>query len=194
MIVNHIVNWLSPMKERVTIVNGETGTFVADTSSGDLTFFANGTFPLEWESISAFRGVSEGDVTRYAFPKREPLRVEHEAFRDAVLGLRQDVVTMDRGFARSPSSRASSSPPPRVARSSCSRMRVVIASRIFAPEPAAAAFRLAALAEALSERGAEVTVLTTRAMAGRRPGPVCGCGAGRCCGTVPATCAATCST
>jgi Predicted dehydrogenases and related proteins len=98
VIVNHIVNWLSPMKERVTIVNGETGTFVADTSSGDLTFFANGTFPLEWESISAFRGVSEGDVTRYAFPKREPLRVEHEAFRDAVLGLRQDVVTMEQGL------------------------------------------------------------------------------------------------
>lgn len=98
VIVNHIVNWLSPMKERVTIVNGETGTFVADTSSGDLTFYANGTFPLEWESISAFRGVSEGDVTRYAFPKREPLRVEHEAFRDAVLGIRHDVVTMEQGL------------------------------------------------------------------------------------------------
>lgn len=50
-------------------------------------------------------------------------------------------------------------------------MRVVIASRIFAPEPAAAAFRLAALAEALSERGAEVTVLTTRAVGAASDGP-----------------------
>jgi UDP-N-acetylglucosamine 3-dehydrogenase len=98
VIVNHLVNWLSPMKERVTIVTGELGAFIADTSSGDLTFYANGTFPTEWESVSAFRGVSEGDVTRYALAKREPLRVEHEAFRDAVLGLESDIVTMEDGM------------------------------------------------------------------------------------------------
>lgn len=40
-------------------------------------------------------------------------------------------------------------------------MRVVIASRIFAPEPAAASFRLTALAQALHDQGADVTVLTT---------------------------------
>tara|TARA_R100000365_G_C2748490_1_gene80171 strand:- start:9887 stop:10837 length:951 start_codon:yes stop_codon:yes gene_type:complete len=98
VIANHLVNWLSPMKERVTIVTGERGAFVADTSTGDLTFYANGTIPLEWESVSSFRGVSEGDVTRYAFAKREPLRVELEAFRDAVLGLESDVVTMAQGL------------------------------------------------------------------------------------------------
>ncbi len=86
------------MKERVTIVTGEKGSFVADTATGDLTFFANGTIPLEWESMTVFRGVSEGDVTRYAFAKREPLRVEHEAFRDAVLGEQSDVVTMEQGL------------------------------------------------------------------------------------------------
>jgi predicted dehydrogenase len=98
VIVNHVVNWLSPMKERVTIVTGEKGTFVADTSTGDLTFYANGTFPLEWESVTAFRGVSEGDVTRFAIPKREPLRSEHEAFRDAILGEPSDAVTMEQGL------------------------------------------------------------------------------------------------
>lgn len=98
VIVNHLVNWLSPMKERVTVVTGEKGAFVADTATGDLTFFANGTIPLEWESVSVFRGVSEGDVTRFSFPKREPLRVEQEAFRDAVLGKPNDVVTMEQGL------------------------------------------------------------------------------------------------
>jgi predicted dehydrogenase len=98
VIVNHVVNWLSPMKERLTIVSGEKGTYVADTSNGDLTFYANGTFPLEWESVSAFRGVSEGDVTRFAIPKREPIRVEHEAFRDAILGEPSEVVTMEQGL------------------------------------------------------------------------------------------------
>lgn len=98
VIVNHLVNWLSPMKERITIVTGEKGTFVADTAAGDLTFYANGTALVEWDSMSVFRGVSEGDVTRFAFPKREPLRVEHEAFRDAVLGAQSDVVTMEQGL------------------------------------------------------------------------------------------------
>ena len=98
VLVSHVVNWLSPMKERVTIVTGEYGAFVADTSTGDLTFFRNGTVATEWEAVSAFRGVSEGDMTRFAFAKREPLRVEHEAFRDAVLGVRSDVVTMLEGL------------------------------------------------------------------------------------------------
>lgn len=99
VVVNHLVNWLSPLKERVTIVTGERGTFVADTSSGDLTFYANGTVATdEWDQIAAFRGVSEGDMTRYAFVKREPLRVEHEAFRDAVLGKSSDLVTLEQGL------------------------------------------------------------------------------------------------
>ncbi len=98
VMVNHTINWLSPMKERLTVVTGERGAFVADTSTGDLTFYANGVIPTEWEAVSAFRGVSEGDVTRYAFAKREPLRVEHEAFRDAVLGRPSDIVTMEQGL------------------------------------------------------------------------------------------------
>ena len=98
VIVNHLINWLSPMKERVTVVTGDRGTYIADTATGDLTFHANGTIALEWDSVSSFRGVSEGDVTRYSFAKREPLRVELEAFRDAVLGLPSDVVTMEQGL------------------------------------------------------------------------------------------------
>tara|TARA_R110002020_G_scaffold151687_1_gene328773 strand:- start:3018 stop:4007 length:990 start_codon:yes stop_codon:yes gene_type:complete len=97
IVTNHLVNWLSPIKERVTVVTGDRGAFVADTATGDLTFYSNGTIPLEWESVTAFRGVSEGDVTRLAFAKREPLRVEHEAFRDAVLGLPSDIVTLEQG-------------------------------------------------------------------------------------------------
>ncbi|WP_353708678.1 glycosyltransferase family 4 protein [Cellulosimicrobium sp. ES-005] len=43
------------------------------------------------------------------------------------------------------------------------RPRVVLATRIYSPEPAAASFRLRALARALVESGAAVTVLTTTA-------------------------------
>jgi predicted dehydrogenase len=98
-VTNHLVNWLSPMKERVTIVTGERGCFIADTLTVDLTFHANASVPTEWEAISAFRGVSEGDMVRYAIPKPEPLRTEHEAFRDALLGKDADIVTMRQGLA-----------------------------------------------------------------------------------------------
>jgi predicted dehydrogenase len=98
-VTSHLVNWLSPFKERVTIITGDRGAFVADTLSADLTFHANGTIATEWESIAKFRGVSEGDMVRYAIAKPEPLRSEHEAFRDAVLGKPADIVTMRQGLA-----------------------------------------------------------------------------------------------
>jgi UDP-N-acetylglucosamine 3-dehydrogenase len=88
--VSHLVNWLSPLKERSTVVTGELGCFVADTLTADLTFYANGARDTEWEALRAFRGVSEGDMIRYAIAKREPLLVEHERFRDAVHGAGED--------------------------------------------------------------------------------------------------------
>lgn len=99
VVTNHLVNWLSPLKERVTIVTGERGAFVADTLTADLTFHANGSVATTWADIAQFRGVSEGDVTRYAIAKPEPLRVEHENFRDAVLGREADIVTLQQGLA-----------------------------------------------------------------------------------------------
>ncbi|HEY6595290.1 MAG TPA: Gfo/Idh/MocA family oxidoreductase [Asanoa sp.] len=96
--VNHLVNWLSPMKERSTVVTGDRGCFVADTLTADLTFYTNGAIDTEWEALRAFRGVAEGDMIRYAIPKREPLLVEHERFRDAVDGKQGDIVTLRQGL------------------------------------------------------------------------------------------------
>ena len=102
IITSHLVNWLTPFKERLTIVTGERGTLVADTLTADLTLYTNASVATEWDSVSAFRGVSEGEVVRYAFAKKEPLLVEHENFRDAVLGLPgslEKIVTMEQGLA-----------------------------------------------------------------------------------------------
>ena len=97
VIVSHVVNWLTPFKERVTIVTGEKGSFVADTLTGDLTFYANGTIENTWDQVANFRGVTEGDVTRLAIEKREPLALEQEHFRDAVGGDASGIVTMTEG-------------------------------------------------------------------------------------------------
>jgi len=99
IIASHLVNWLSPLKERSTVVTGELGTLVADTLTADLTYYANGTRETQWESLAGFRGMTEGDMVRYALGKREPLLSEHEAFRDAVLGTASDIVTMAEGVA-----------------------------------------------------------------------------------------------
>lgn len=97
-LTTHLVNWLTPFKERVVVVTGEHGTFVADTVSADLTFHENGTVTTGWDQVAAFRGVAEGPSTRFAIQKREPLVVEHEAFRDAVLGKPTDIVSLREGL------------------------------------------------------------------------------------------------
>ena len=96
--VSHLVNWLSPLKERSTVVTGDRGCFVADTLTADLTFYANAAINTEWEALRSFRGVAEGDMIRFAIPKREPLLVEHERFRDAVEGKGSDIVTLRQGL------------------------------------------------------------------------------------------------
>lgn len=97
IIVNHQVNWLSPMKVRQTVATGERGAFIADMLTGDLTFVANGEIASTWDRVSVFRGVSEGDSIRYALAKREPLRVEQENFRDRLWGRESEAVTMTEG-------------------------------------------------------------------------------------------------
>ena len=97
IIVSHTVNWLSPMKVRECVATGEKGAFVANTLTGDLTFVANGDVTSEWDRAAAFRGVSEGDSTRFALARREPLRVEQESFRDALWGRPSQAVSMEDG-------------------------------------------------------------------------------------------------
>jgi len=97
IVVSHLVNWLSPLKERKTIITGEKGTYVVDTLTSDLTFYANGTISVSQDRIAHFKGVSQGDIHIFAFDKPEPLRLEHENFRDYVLGKEASIVTLSEG-------------------------------------------------------------------------------------------------
>ena len=82
-IVSMSVNWLTPSKQRTVTVLGEKGALVADLLTSDLTYYSNAAVPIEWDEMARLKGVSEGDMTRYAFPKPEPLQLEHEGFRNA---------------------------------------------------------------------------------------------------------------
>ena len=92
------VDWLSPTKVRRTRVLGELGMLVADTLAADLTFYENGQVRSEWGAAQQQRGVSEGDSTRYALSRREPLLVELERFCAYVVGDEADVVTLGEGL------------------------------------------------------------------------------------------------
>jgi predicted dehydrogenase len=97
---NSIVDWLTPTKTRRTRVLGDRGMLVAETVTADLTFYENGQIASSWASTQALRGVSEGDATRYAIARAEPLRTELEAFRDLVAGDDDaPVVTLAQGLA-----------------------------------------------------------------------------------------------
>jgi predicted dehydrogenase len=74
------VNWLSPVKIRELMVHGERGMFVVNYLTQDLHYYENSAQDSNWESIQVFRGVGEGRMIRFPIRRREPLRIELEAF------------------------------------------------------------------------------------------------------------------
>jgi len=93
-----IENWLSPTKVRDIVVNGERGMFVADFLSQDLFFYENDYTSSGWESLQVFRGVSEGNMTRFQLNREEPLKVELEAFVNSITNKEPFLVSGEDGL------------------------------------------------------------------------------------------------
>jgi UDP-N-acetylglucosamine 3-dehydrogenase len=91
------VDWISPTKVRRTRVLGERGMFEADTLTADLTLYRNGDHATApW--LQQQRGVTEGDMTRFAIAKPEPLGAELQAVLAMVRGEDSNVVTLEDGL------------------------------------------------------------------------------------------------
>lgn len=83
------INWLTPTKRRSLTVTGERGMYVADYIAQDLVFYANQDAPDTWINPGTGRAVTsvaEGEMTRRAIRREEPLVVELRDFADAVRG------------------------------------------------------------------------------------------------------------
>lgn len=81
------INWLTPTKRRVVSVTGERGMYVADYLTQDLVFHANSDAAETWinrGSGVAVTSVTEGEMTRRAIRREEPLAVELREFARAV--------------------------------------------------------------------------------------------------------------
>ena len=83
------INWLTPTKRRTLSVTGERGMYVADYIAQDLVFYANQDAPRTWVNPGTGRSVTsvaEGEMTRRAIRREEPLVVELRDFAAAVRG------------------------------------------------------------------------------------------------------------
>jgi UDP-N-acetylglucosamine 3-dehydrogenase len=79
------IDWLTPTKIREVTVTGERGMFLVDDLNQDLYFYENQEANGEqWSNLIILHGVSAGRVIRYPIPRQEPLRIELEAFIQAV--------------------------------------------------------------------------------------------------------------
>ena len=91
------VDWISPTKIRRTRVLGDRGMFEADTLTADLTLYRNGDHATApW--LQQQRGVTEGDMTRFAIAKPEPLGSELREVVAMARGEESGVVTLEEGL------------------------------------------------------------------------------------------------
>jgi UDP-N-acetylglucosamine 3-dehydrogenase len=93
------INWLTPTKVREITVTGQRGMFLANLLTQDLYFYENEEAGgLDWSHLSLLRGVGEGEMVRLRLHRREPLRVELEAFVATVKGEPGTVVSGSDGL------------------------------------------------------------------------------------------------
>jgi predicted dehydrogenase len=97
IVVSHLVNWMSPTKERVTSVLGEKGMLVADTLAVDLILHE--MQPRE-PFLVGEPGNSVGSKRKIEIENNEPLYNEHLAFQIAIkTGSDEGIPTLNDGLA-----------------------------------------------------------------------------------------------
>jgi UDP-N-acetylglucosamine 3-dehydrogenase len=92
------VNWLTPTKVRQLSVTGERGMFVVDYLNQHLTLYENALATEAWQTLDIFDGVTEGNVTRFAIARAEPLRAQLDSFVRAVRGEQSAAVPGEQGL------------------------------------------------------------------------------------------------
>ncbi|MBS3055937.1 MAG: Gfo/Idh/MocA family oxidoreductase [Candidatus Aenigmarchaeota archaeon] len=93
------VNWITPLKIREIYINGEKGMLKADYISQNLEFFGNSAYPSnDIDYSQTLMGISQGEIRKIPVDKREPLKVELEAFIDCIKNNKEPPVTGQDGL------------------------------------------------------------------------------------------------
>lgn len=101
-LVAHLhVSWLDPHKRRMLTVVGTEGMAVFDDTEVDrkVTVYEKTAIPKRFETWGEFQALQSGDTYIPRISADEPLRVEAQAFVDAVRAGRVDVADGDEGLA-----------------------------------------------------------------------------------------------
>jgi predicted dehydrogenase len=77
-------NWLTPKKVREITVTGEKGMFVANYITQELYFYENEFTRKSSDYNSNFMNVTEGKMRKIKIDKKEPLKIELNAFIDCI--------------------------------------------------------------------------------------------------------------
>jgi len=94
------INWLTPKKTRETYVLGERGMFLVNDLTQDLYFYENAEANTElWSQLRVLKGVSEGEMRRFALHRHEPLKAELQAFAGSIRNDTPVPVTGEDGLA-----------------------------------------------------------------------------------------------
>jgi UDP-N-acetylglucosamine 3-dehydrogenase len=98
-IYSHVVNWLSPIKERKIRITGSLGLLEINTLNSELLLYKNGENRILQRELAHFQGVTQGDVISFAFEKQEPLWNEHMSFIQELNGMESANVNVNTGLA-----------------------------------------------------------------------------------------------
>lgn len=99
VIYSHVVNWLSPIKERKIRITGSLGLLEINTLNSELILYKNGENKILQRELAHFQGVTQGDVISFAFEKQEPLFNEHMSFIQELNGTPSANVDVMTGLA-----------------------------------------------------------------------------------------------
>jgi predicted dehydrogenase len=93
------INWLTPTKVREIRVLGEYGMFRVDDLTQDLYYYENGQTNGDlWQGLESLKGVSEGQMIRYAIGRQEPLKAELSSFISSIINGNEVPVNGDDGI------------------------------------------------------------------------------------------------
>ncbi len=95
------VSWLDPHKRRMLTVVGTERMAVFDDTEVDrkVTIYDKTSLPARFETWGEYQALQSGDIRIPRLPAEEPLRVEAQAFVDAIRKGRVDVADGDEGLA-----------------------------------------------------------------------------------------------
>ena len=78
------VNWLTPTKIRKLFVTGEKGMFTVNYLTQDLYFYENASIREGIDYPEMIMGIAEGNMIKLRVEKKEPLKVELDAFIESI--------------------------------------------------------------------------------------------------------------